>query len=633
MTDAELISRLQEQAIIARTAILSMTTLAGSGHPGGSMSSIDLLLTLYQFIHHHPQNPDLPDRDRVVVSNGHISPAVYSALALNGYHNLDEVISQFRLSGSIYEGHIERDVQGVEWSTGNLGQGLSAGAGFALASRINNIPYNVYVLMGDGEQQKGQISEARRFAIKYQLINLTAIVDYNELQISGHIHSVMPQNIKANWESDGWKVIEIDGHNFQEILSALQMTRKKNYPLMILAHTIMGKGVPFMENQAKYHGSALNEAQLEEALQYLGQPNRLEAYKKMRAEFTPAKHKSYEDKFSLNCKLEQGHPILYEKSTDNRSAWGNAIADLAEINKNNPTPIVVTDCDLQTSVKTAAFEKVTPDRFFQGGIMEHNTAVLSGALSTCGIQTFWSDFGVFGLDEVYNQQRLNDINHTNLKVVLTHTGLDVGEDGKTHQCIDYIGIVRNWYGFHLIIPADPNQTDRIIRWLIDKPGNYVITMGRSALPIILKEDGTPFYSLNYDFDYGKCDILRKGNQGTVMVSGTPIGNALKAVASLREERIYLQLIYVSCPLALNREILIQASNTDPIFSIEDHNIQSGLGSIIADRLAEENLSARLIKIGVKNYGGSGTSYDLYKAVGLDSVSIKERIKQELAKKD
>jgi transketolase len=118
-----------------------------------------------------------------------------------------------------------------------------------------------------------------------------------------------------------------------------------------------------------------------------------------------------------------------------------------------------------------------------------------------------------------------------------------------------------------------------------------------------------------------------------MVSGTPIGNALKAVASLREERIYLQLIYVSCPLALNREILIQASNTDPIFSIEDHNIQSGLGSIIADRLAEENLSARLIKIGVKNYGGSGTSYDLYKAVGLDSVSIKERIKQELAKKD
>lgn len=159
MTDAELISRLQEQAIIARTAILSMTTLAGSGHPGGSMSSIDLLLTLYQFIHHHPQNPDLPDRDRVVVSNGHISPAVYSALALNGYHNLDEVISQFRLSGSIYEGHIERDVQGVEWSTGNLGQGLSAGAGFALASRINNIPYNVYVLMGDGEQQKGQISK------------------------------------------------------------------------------------------------------------------------------------------------------------------------------------------------------------------------------------------------------------------------------------------------------------------------------------------------------------------------------------------------------------------------------------------------------------------------------------------
>ncbi|HRC99536.1 MAG TPA: transketolase [Candidatus Syntrophosphaera thermopropionivorans] len=633
MTEVELISRLQEQAIIARTAILAMTTLAGSGHPGGSMSSIDLLLTLYQFIRHNPQNPELPDRDRVVVSNGHISPAVYTALALNGYHNLDEVISQFRLSGSIYEGHIERDVKGVEWSTGNLGQGLSAGAGFALASRINNIPYNVYVLMGDGEQQKGQISEARRFAIKYQLNNLTAIVDYNELQISGNIHSVMPQNIKANWESDGWKVIEIDGHNYQEILSTLQMTRDKDYPLMILAHTVMGKGVPFMENQAKYHGAALNEAQLEEALHYLGQSNRLEDYKMMRAEFKPVKQKPTKDKYALQCNLKSGNPMLYEKPTDNRSAWGNAIADLAEINKNNPTPIVVTDCDLQSSVKTAAFEKVTPDRFFQGGIMEHNTAVLSGALSTCGIQSFWSDFGVFGLDEVYNQQRLNDINHTNLKVVLTHTGLDVGEDGKTHQCIDYIGIVRNWYGFHLIIPADPNQTDRIIRWLIDKPGNYVVTMGRSAVPIILKDDGKPFYDLNYAFDYGKCDILRKGDKATVMVTGTPIGNALKAVDTLKEEGINLQLIYVSCPLAINRDTLIQAANTGLIFSIEDHNIHSGLGSIIADRLAEENLSTRLIKIGVKNYGSSGTSNDLYKAVGLDAESIKERIKQELINKD
>lgn len=613
----------------ARAAILSMTTLAASGHPGGSMSSIDLLLALYKVIKHDPRNPQLPDRDRVVVSNGHISPGVYSALALNGYFKLDEAVSQFRLLGSIFEGHIEREVPGVEWSSGNLGQGLSAGAGLALASRINALPYHVFVLMGDGEQQKGQISEARRFAVKYKLNNLTAIIDYNQLQISGNIHDVMPQNIRLNWESDGWKVLEIDGHNYTDIFAALGEAQAVEQPVMILAHTTMGKGVPFMENQAKYHGSALSEEQLAEALKILGQPYRLDEYKKLRAAFKPGQAGPQHGTFDLKCQLVAGRPIIYDKETDNRSAWGSAIADLAEINKDSCTPIVVVDCDLQASVKTAAFEKISPERFIQSGIMEQNSAVLSGALSTCGIQTFWSDFGMFGLDEVYNCQRLNDINHTNLKAVLTHVGIDVGEDGKTHQCIDYIGLLRNLFSYRLICPADPNQTDSVIRWLINKPGNYLVTMGRSKLPIIKGEDGKAFYGHGYAYDYGKADTLRIGNSGSVFVTGTPVGKAVKAIDTLRESGIYLHLIYVSSPLALDRAILETASRQGLIFSIEDHNIHSGLGSIIADRLNEEQLCARLVKIGVESYAGSGTSEALYSWAGLSTVAIMERIRQEL----
>lgn len=258
MTYTDKIPTLQNQATLARAAILGMTTLAASGHPGGSMSSIDLILALYSIIKHDPRQPSWPGRDRIVVSNGHISPAVYSALALNGYHLMDDAVAQFRLMGSPFEGHIEREVTGVEWSSGNLGQGLSAGAGMALASRINQIPYRVYVLMGDGEQQKGQLSEARRFARKYELNNLTAIVDYNGLQISGNIFDVMPQNIRENWESDGWQVLEADGHNFVEIFAALESAHNSEIPTMILARTVMGKGVPFMENQHKYHGSPLS---------------------------------------------------------------------------------------------------------------------------------------------------------------------------------------------------------------------------------------------------------------------------------------------------------------------------------------------------------------------------------------
>jgi transketolase len=506
-----------------------------------------------------------------------ISPLLCTAhWEFHKYFELDDAIALFRKFGSIYEGHIERTVPGVEWTTGNLGQGLSAGAGFAMASVINKTPYKVFVLMGDGEQQKGQISEARRFAVKYQLNNLCAIVDYNRLQISGSIEDVMPQQIRANWESDGWAVIETDGHDFAKILDSLEEAAGIDKPVMILAHTVMGKGVSFMENLAKYHGSTLTESQLDEALKELGAVNKLRDYRKARTEFVYdlTEHKTAQ--FELKGDLTAGQPIVYDTENDNRSAWGNAIADLAKINEKADTALVVVDCDLAASVKTGDFAKVAPDRFIQAGIMEHNAAVLSGALSASGIQTFWSDFGMFGIDEVYNMHRLNDINHTNLKVAVTHVGIDVGEDGKTHQCIDYIGLARNLYNFKLICPADSNQTDRIIRSLINKPGNYFITMGRSKLPVIRNEEGAIFYDMGYNYEYGKEDQLRIGNHGTVFVTGPPVGRALKAIDSLRDEGIYLNLYYVSSPLEISDDAIEKAVSHGVIFSIEDHNVHSGL---------------------------------------------------------
>ena len=159
------IEEMKQLSVKAKASILTMTTLAASGHPGGSMSSLDLLIALYQSINIDPKAPKMPDRDKVIVSHGHISPAVYSALAGRGFFDINDVITQFRLVGSIYEGHIEPDVPGVEWATGNLGQGLSAACGFALESRLKSIDNHIYCLMGDGEQQKGQLSEARRFAV------------------------------------------------------------------------------------------------------------------------------------------------------------------------------------------------------------------------------------------------------------------------------------------------------------------------------------------------------------------------------------------------------------------------------------------------------------------------------------
>ncbi|MBW6515277.1 MAG: transketolase [Candidatus Cloacimonetes bacterium] len=619
---------LKEKALIARAAILKATTLAGSGHPGGSMSTIDILLTLYEMLNIKPDNFQREDRDRVVVSNGHVSPGVYAALASNNFMPMEDFISQFRLCGSIFEGHIERSVPGVEWGTGNLGQGLSAGCGFALASKIKGLPYKVIVMMGDGEQQKGQLSEARRFAAKYKLDKLTAIVDYNRLQISGKINDIMPQNIKENYLSDGWHVLEIDGHSFTEISNSIIEASAIDKPVMILARTVMGKGVSFMENKEKYHGAAISEEQLTEALRELGFENDIEIYKELRRAYQPLTSCDLRD--TQNYKLKAGEAILYEKPLDNRSAWGNAIADLAKINKKEPyTPLLVFDCDLQGSVKTNDFEKELPQNFFQCGIMEHHTATMSGAISLEGFQTFFADFGVFGVDETYNQHRLNDINHTNLKAIVTHVGLDVGEDGKTHQCLDYLALMRNLYHFRPIIPVCPNQTDRVIRYLIDKKGNYLVAMGRSKVPIITKEDGSPYYDEQYRFEYGIADIIRDGNDGALLTMGTLAGKALEVVDRLSEKDIHLQLWAISCPTAIDNICLQKAASTGLIFTYEDHNVNSGLGSIVADKLMESNLNPKLVKFGVTDYALSGKSEDVLRYAGLDPVTITGRIKNDL----
>ncbi|MDY0229787.1 MAG: transketolase [Candidatus Cloacimonadaceae bacterium] len=628
VTKTELIPLITQQAKTARQAILQMTTLSGSGHPGGSMSSIDMILSIYNTMRHDPKNPQWAERDRMVYSIGHISPAAYSSLGIMGYFPLDEAIALFRKYGSIFDGHVDREVPGVEWSSGNLGQGLSAATGFAISAKIRGLDYQSYVIMGDGEQQKGQISEARRFASKFKLTNLTAIIDYNQLQISGSIHDVMPQSIRQNWESDGWQVMEVSGHDIPQILDTLQEVQSAEKPVMILAHTTMGKGVSFMEDKAKYHGSTLSIEQCEEALKELDMPSELPKYQKMRAAFKANKDQHPKEN-QPNFDLKQGKPILYSSESDCRSAWGNAIVDLAKINRESSVPIVVVDCDLASSVKTTAFQDEFPEQFLQSGIMEHHAAVMSGAISTTGIQCFWAGFGVFGIDETYNMQRLNDINRANLKTVLTHVGIDVGEDGKTHQCIDYISLVRNLFDTRIICPADANQTDRIIRWLIDKPGNYFVAMGRSKVPIIKDTDNELFFDQDYCFEYGKADVLRTGKKATVFVCGTPAGRAVEAVDALRTEGTSLELVYVSCPLALESKMIAEAAKRGPIISIEDHSIHGGLGSSLAEALLDVKHRSRLTRIGVEAYPVSGTSEELYEAYQMDAASLIKRIKAAL----
>jgi len=512
----------------------------------------------------------------------------------------------------------------VEWGTGNLGQGLSAGCAFALVSRLQNKNFQVFVVMGDGEQSKGQVGEARRFARKYSLNNLTVIVDYNRLQLSGSLNEIMPQRIKENYLSDGWQVLEVDGHSYQEIYQALrEAVINKGSPVAILAHTIMSKGVSFMEDKFEYHGKPLSLKDCKLALSELGLEDDLDKYINFRKSSSlPVLEKSRPIK-KINIEVSSPHTYKKEDLIDNRSAFGGALADIAKINKDkkDQTPIAVFDCDLLGSVKTNKFASLYPQRFFQGGIQEHNTATIAGALSTQGILTFFADFGVFGVDETYNQHRLNDINRANLKLVCTHNGVDVGQDGKTHQCIDYAGIINNLYGYRIIIPADPNQTDRVIRYIAAQPGNFFVGMGRSKFPVILNDKGEPFFAGGYEFVYGKADMVRDGNRAAIISMGNMLHRAIKAWEILMKKDYYVKVINVACLSDIDVKAIREAARTGVIITYEDHNVKTGLGSIVANFLAENSLSPRFHKLGLTDYAGSGKPDDLFKMQGLDINSL------------
>ncbi len=268
------VEQLQKQANILRQDIVSMIGEAGSGHPGGSLSAADIMSALFFYIlQHRPDDPEWADRDRFILSKGHGAPALYAALARCGYFPMDW-LKTLRKMGSPLQGHPEKGkLPGVEASTGSLGQGVSLGAGMALAGRLDHKAYRIYVLMGDGESNEGQIWEAAAFAAHYKLDHLTVILDCNRQQLDGWTKEILDTEPLADkWRAFKWHVVDIDGHDMPQILGAFEEAKQtKGKPTLILARTTKGKGVSFMENNIEFHGMAPTSDQLQLALKELVQ--------------------------------------------------------------------------------------------------------------------------------------------------------------------------------------------------------------------------------------------------------------------------------------------------------------------------------------------------------------------------
>ncbi|MCK4613333.1 MAG: transketolase [Thermoplasmata archaeon] len=266
------IKDLEEKARIIRQHVIEMIHEAGSGHPGGSLSAADILTALYFYImRHDPKNLNWPERDRLVLSKGHAAPALYAALAESGYFPVEELITLRKL-GSRLQGHPSmRHLPGIDMSTGSLGQGFSAAIGIALGGKLDRKDYYVYAILGDGEIEEGSIWEAAMSASHYNLDHLIAFLDRNRLQIDGRTEQVMSiAPVKEKWEAFGWNVIEINGHSIHEIIRAVDRAKtSEGRPNIIIAHTVKGKGVSFMEGSVHFHGKAPNDEQYQIAMREL----------------------------------------------------------------------------------------------------------------------------------------------------------------------------------------------------------------------------------------------------------------------------------------------------------------------------------------------------------------------------
>jgi transketolase len=266
------VKELEKMAVIIRCDIIDMICTAAAGHPGGSLSAADVVTALYfRIMRLDPQNPDWPDRDRFILSKGHACPVWYAALAERGYFDKSH-LKTLRQMGSILQGHPDmRKTPGIDMTAGSLGHGLSAGLGMALSGKLQKKDYHVFVIIGDGESQEGSIWEASMAAPNFKLDNLTAILDYNHLQNDYSVDDIMPIHPAVDkWQAFGWHVLDIDGHNMAQVVAALEEAKSyKGKPTMIVANTVKGKGVSYMENVCEWHGRAPCQEEADQALEEL----------------------------------------------------------------------------------------------------------------------------------------------------------------------------------------------------------------------------------------------------------------------------------------------------------------------------------------------------------------------------
>jgi transketolase len=613
MDDKVDVERLQKIAKLIRYFILVSTTEAGSGHPTSSLSATDLMTGLlfgdiFRFDTEDVQNPN---NDRLIFSKGHASPLFYALWAAAGKLTEEKLLT-LRKFGSPLEGHPTVDFPYVEASTGSLGQGLSIGLGMALnAKYVDKLPYKTYVLLGDSEMSEGSQWEALQIAAYYKLDNLVGILDVNRLGQRGE--TMYGRNLIAyekRVSSFGWETAVIDGHNFEEIMSAYEGIPKLNgRPLMIIAGTIKGKGVSFIEDRNGWHGKALSKEQLEQALQEIG-----EIDKSIRGQIAKPQDLKPEKYIPRNNEV---FSYDVDKPFPTRKAYGNALVRIFPQFPN----MVVLDAEVSNSTYSKIFKEKYPERFFEMYIAEQNMVGTALGLSCRGKIPFISTFAAF-LTRAFDQIRMSQYSRANIKFVGSHAGVSIGEDGSSQMGLEDIAMFRTVLDSVVLYPSDAISADKLVEKAAKHKGIVYIRTTRKSTPIL--------YSADEEFSIGGSKVLKKSDSDLfcVMGAGVTLFEALHAHEELKKEGIFIRVIDLYSVKPIDKTTLQEAAGeTDALITVEDHFSEGGIGEAV--RSAMEGLEIPIYSLAVRKMPKSGKPEELLDYEEISSSAIVKMVKELL----
>jgi transketolase len=646
------IEELTHAAKLMRGYDLVALCAAGSGHAGGTLSIMDIAAALYlRVADHDPANPFWQDRDRIVWSTGHKAPSLYLGLAFAGFCRLDDVVLLRKL-GSPFQGHPHwLKLPGVEVSTGSLGQGLSIAVGMALAAKLNGQRYRTFCIMGDGEQQEGQIWEAAMEAGHYQLDNLIGIVDCNRLQIDGRVSDVMKIDpLGEKYRSFGWEVMRIDGHDMKQVVEALEEAKSTSLrkPTVILAETVKGKGVSFMEDVAGWHGKAPNRDELMKALAELGLTEVI-PYERL-LQKAAAYQKNVDAK--LAAKLPKFSRNYWWNATDNmkatmkptRTGFGQSLA----LNGDDER-VVCLGLDISGSITISDFYASKPERkkrWLSMGIAEQSATSVAAGLAKEGKLPVFGTYATFAAARNLDQIRTS-VCYSNLNVMIAgaHGGVSVGPDGATHQALEDLFAMCGLPNLSVVVPCDVNETRKATDYLLlTHLGPKYIRFAREATPVVT--------DIHTPFQFGRANVTRfrgetpnfadafqtwlsseyenENEDLSILACGPMVAEAMRAAWILKSEFGYeTRVVNLHTLKPIDEAAILRAAReTGVIVTAEEHQIGAlawRVSNVITETPLLYGVPVITGSIGVKDrFGDSGAPWELIKEFEVSAEHIAQK---------